>query len=322
MSAYIDLSGISVTALVNGQRVMRLNPGNRNHGERRERERELYKSLPEFACSLQLLFFSCSRNFCSRPSRRVADIKQCESKQATNMSSCADSGRGESTPGDTDKIENETKEDAGRPSAASSSTVASILRRRMSWGRCPFLGHSFWDPSLEEAYQKYSHRQRRKSLVVVNLIDIILKVTWIVSDCMSGGIQAAFDLDLWLHVTPFLLFNFVLCFCTCCKCFSRNYLHWGALFTCLLLNLQGTFSLNSDFDKVISKMLLYFSPSKTTVSDIQQKVHGDSLSVTSLPPMFTCPLWVDVVGLRDLAQFEQNRNSGFIVCRGPATKIL
>ncbi|GFT64028.1 hypothetical protein TNCV_2314701 [Trichonephila clavipes] len=71
---------------------------------------------------------------------------------------------------------NIVKEDAGRPSAASSSTVASILRRRMSWGRCPFLGHSFWDPSLEEAYQKYSHRQRRKSLVVVNLIDIILKV--------------------------------------------------------------------------------------------------------------------------------------------------
>ncbi|GFT64030.1 hypothetical protein TNCV_2314721 [Trichonephila clavipes] len=49
-------------------------------------------------------------DFCSRPSRRVADIKQCESKQATNMSSCADSGRGESTPGDTDKIENETKD--------------------------------------------------------------------------------------------------------------------------------------------------------------------------------------------------------------------
>ncbi|GFR22912.1 uncharacterized protein TNCT_277241 [Trichonephila clavata] len=194
-----------------------------------------------------MFFFSCSRDFYSRPSRRVADIKQCESKQAANMSSCADSGRGESTPGDTDKIENETKEDAGRPSAASSSTVASILRRRMSWGRCPFLGHSFWDPSLEEAYQKYSHRQRRKSLVVVNLIDIILKVVWIVSDCMSGGIQAALDLDLWLHVTPFLVFNFVLCFCTCCKCFSRNYLHWGALFTCLLLNLQGNFILHSDF---------------------------------------------------------------------------
>ncbi|GIX80530.1 hypothetical protein CEXT_76711 [Caerostris extrusa] len=95
------------------------------------------------------------------------------------MSSCADSGKGESTPGDNNKTDNEVKEDVGRPSAASSSTVASILRRRMSWGRCPFLGTLLLgDPSLEEAYQKYSHRQRRKSLVVVNLIDIILKVSW------------------------------------------------------------------------------------------------------------------------------------------------
>ncbi|GIX74576.1 uncharacterized protein CDAR_312871 [Caerostris darwini] len=155
------------------------------------------------------------------------------------MSSCADSGKGESTPGDNNKTDNEVKEDVGRPSAASSSTVASILRRRMSWGRCPFLGHSFWDPSLEEAYQKYSHRQRRKSLVVVNLIDIILKVIWITSECIRGDTETAMVIQLWLQVTPYLVLNTILCFCTCCKCFSRNYLNWGALLTCLLLNMQG-----------------------------------------------------------------------------------
>ncbi|KAG8171932.1 hypothetical protein JTE90_024914 [Oedothorax gibbosus] len=63
----------------------------------------------------------------------------------------------------------------GRPSAASTSTLGSILRRRLAFGRCALLGQTFWDGSLEEAYQRYSHRQRRKSLVVVNLVDILLK---------------------------------------------------------------------------------------------------------------------------------------------------
>ncbi|CAL1281493.1 unnamed protein product, partial [Larinioides sclopetarius] len=195
----------------------------------------------------------CAREFFLRPSRRVADCGQCEKEKSINMSSCADSGKGESTPGDNDKTENETKEDVSRPSAASSSTVASILRRRMSWGRCPFLGHSFWDPSLEEAYQKYSHRQRRKSLVVVNLVDIILKVVWIVSDYLTGGIEAVLDLSLWVQVTPFLILNTILCFCTCWKCFSRNYLHWGALITCLLLNLQASIGVDVENAKLILK---------------------------------------------------------------------
>ncbi|GBO40139.1 hypothetical protein AVEN_48229-1, partial [Araneus ventricosus] len=63
-------------------------------------------------------------------------------------------------------------------------------------------------------------------------------VVWIVSDYLTGGIEAILDLSLWVQVTPFLILNIILCFCTCCRCFSRNYLHWGALITCLLLNMQ------------------------------------------------------------------------------------
>ncbi|KAF8767914.1 hypothetical protein HNY73_020788 [Argiope bruennichi] len=44
-----------------------------------------------------------------RPSRRIADSGQCEKEKSINMSSCADSGKGESTPGDNDKTETETK---------------------------------------------------------------------------------------------------------------------------------------------------------------------------------------------------------------------
>ncbi|GFW83041.1 hypothetical protein TNCV_4604681 [Trichonephila clavipes] len=43
--------------------------------------------------------------------------------------------------------------------------------------------------------------------------------------------------------------------------------------------------------------------------------------ITSNVNMRGDPLEVDVVCLRDLLQFEQNRNAGFIVCGRPASKM-
>nr|XP_042906415.1 adenylyl cyclase 78C [Parasteatoda tepidariorum] len=178
-----------------------------------------------------------------RPCRRVSDHRWTNGD--LNMStSNADGGRGDSTTVE-DKTFNETqKEDVGRPSAASSSTVASILRRRMSWGMCPLFRNAFWDPSLEDAYQKYSHRQRRRSLVVVNLMDIILKVSLVSFAYLRDGLHGLMSVNLWAQVLPYLVMNFLLCFCACSRCFSHNYLHWGALITCLLLNLQASLDVN------------------------------------------------------------------------------
>ena len=36
--------------------------------------------------------------------------------------------------------------------------------------------HSFRDNQLEQAYQRYSHRQRQKSLIIVNAVDFVLKL--------------------------------------------------------------------------------------------------------------------------------------------------
>ena len=44
----------------------------------------------------------------------------------------------------------------------------------------PTLTSSFHDCPLESAYQRYSHRQRQKSLIIVNCVDIILKLICIV----------------------------------------------------------------------------------------------------------------------------------------------
>jgi hypothetical protein len=41
---------------------------------------------------------------------------------------------------------------------------------------CPSLSNSFMEDHLELAYQRYSHRQRQKSLIIVNLVDSLLKI--------------------------------------------------------------------------------------------------------------------------------------------------
>lgn len=40
----------------------------------------------------------------------------------------------------------------------------------------PSLTNSFREPHLELSYQRYSHRQRQKSLIIVNLVDMVLKI--------------------------------------------------------------------------------------------------------------------------------------------------
>lgn len=43
------------------------------------------------------------------------------------------------------------------------------------------LTNQFKDKHLESAYQRYSQRQRQKSLVILNIIDIVLKVIFLVA---------------------------------------------------------------------------------------------------------------------------------------------
>lgn len=41
---------------------------------------------------------------------------------------------------------------------------------------CPSLTNSFRARSLERSYLTYSHRQRQKSLLIVNIVDLMLKI--------------------------------------------------------------------------------------------------------------------------------------------------
>lgn len=53
-------------------------------------------------------------------------------------------------------------------------------KRECPYYSLPFAPPSFRDQQLEVAYQRYSHRQRQKSLIMVNGVDLVLKVVLLI----------------------------------------------------------------------------------------------------------------------------------------------
>ncbi|GAB0094916.1 Adenylate cyclase [Sergentomyia squamirostris] len=104
---------------------------------------------------------------------------------------------------------------------------------------CPSFTNSFKARSLEHSYLTYSHRQRQKSLIIVNIVDLLLKlilaVVWITR--RSPDIPVTSKAITWSICC--IIANLGICLLGCWRCFANNYLHWAATCTWLLLNLQG-----------------------------------------------------------------------------------
>ncbi|XP_027841680.2 adenylyl cyclase 78C isoform X1 [Aphis gossypii] len=103
---------------------------------------------------------------------------------------------------------------------------------------CPTLTNSFREPSLELSYQRYSHRQRQKSLIIVNFVDMTLKAVlagvWLLPTYHEPyHSQRA----IWTCLTMFA--NLTVCLLGWWKCFANNYLQWAAVFTWCFINVQG-----------------------------------------------------------------------------------
>ncbi|KAL4084911.1 hypothetical protein QTP88_027779 [Uroleucon formosanum] len=103
---------------------------------------------------------------------------------------------------------------------------------------CPTLTNSFREPSLELSYQRYSHRQRQKSLIIVNFVDMTLKAVlagvWLLPTYHEPyHSQRA----IWTCLTMFA--NLTVCLLGWWKCFANNYLQWAAVFTWCFINIQG-----------------------------------------------------------------------------------
>ncbi|XP_053697549.1 adenylyl cyclase 78C [Sabethes cyaneus] len=121
----------------------------------------------------------------------------------------------------------------------SSNTYSAFKRGNVIKGiLCPSMTNSFRASSLERSYLTYSHRQRQKSLILVNVVDLVLKIVlasvWIGFN--NPGTVKAHEIT-WSVCC--VISNFLICVLGSWRLFANNYLHWAAVCTWLLLNLQG-----------------------------------------------------------------------------------
>jgi adenylate cyclase 8 len=123
--------------------------------------------------------------------------------------------------------------------------------------------------SLERSYLTYSHRQRQKSLIIVNTVDLVLKlvlagvwifqqqhkVTMVKFECLRYFIlfhpQNAIPINAIVWSVSCVLANLIICLLCFWRCFANNHLHWAAVCTWLLLNLQGKAAFDAFFSTTI-----------------------------------------------------------------------
>ncbi|XP_055913036.1 adenylyl cyclase 78C isoform X2 [Eupeodes corollae] len=108
---------------------------------------------------------------------------------------------------------------------------------------CPSLTNSFKNSSLERSYLLYTHRQRQKSLIIVNIVDFVLKavlaVIWLLKEAETKN-ETISNVDVAITWSGCcMVANLGICFLGYWRCFANNYLHWAAVCTWLLFNIQG-----------------------------------------------------------------------------------
>ncbi|XP_062128237.1 adenylyl cyclase 78C isoform X1 [Drosophila sulfurigaster albostrigata] len=124
---------------------------------------------------------------------------------------------------------------------------------------CPSLTNSFKQSSLERSYLTYTHRQRQKSLIIVNVVDFVLKIVmaliWMLqprenrlaTDATSSADAASTATAITWSVCCGIA-NLAICFLGYWRCFANNYLHWAAVCTWVLFNIQGFISEGVGFE--------------------------------------------------------------------------
>lgn len=72
---------------------------------------------------------------------------------------------------------------------------------------CPSMTNSFKQPSLEKSYLTYTHRQRQKSLLIVNVVDLTLKIILAIINLtfQNSGEVSTCTCNV-LHTLTFLIF--------------------------------------------------------------------------------------------------------------------
>ncbi|XP_032290565.1 adenylyl cyclase 78C isoform X2 [Drosophila virilis] len=123
---------------------------------------------------------------------------------------------------------------------------------------CPSLTNSFKQSSLERSYLTYTHRQRQKSLIIVNVVDFVLKIVmaliWMLQpreERLEISMQSSDEASTATAITWSVccgIANLAICFLGYWRCFANNYLHWAAVCTWVLFNIQGFISEGVGFE--------------------------------------------------------------------------
>jgi hypothetical protein len=121
---------------------------------------------------------------------------------------------------------------------------ASVFKRGLMYKGIywPSLTNSFQSKHLELAYLRYSHRQRQKALIIVNIVDLLLKaaliVVWAVQSETLGD-DGNYPTNVVWSVCCMSI-NIAVSILGWWRCFANNYLHWAAVCTWLLLTTQSS----------------------------------------------------------------------------------
>lgn len=132
---------------------------------------------------------------------------------------------------------------------------ASVFKRGLMYKGIywPSLTNSFQCKHLELAYLRYSHRQRQKALIIVNIVDLLLKAALIVV-CVVAKQDDTFDNNTQQRIiwsVSCMSINIAICILGWWRCFANNYLHWAAVCTWLLLTTQSCTRLTIERAKII-----------------------------------------------------------------------
>ncbi|CAG5101638.1 Similar to Ac78C: Adenylyl cyclase 78C (Drosophila melanogaster) [Cotesia congregata] len=112
---------------------------------------------------------------------------------------------------------------------------------------CPSLTNAFHSPSLEKSYFQYSCRQRQKSLMMLNVVDLGLKIAIISMWLWRRNERSSSLIQTLSWVSCCMLANIVVCVVGLWRWFSPNYLYWASICTWLLINIQGFIAAGLNF---------------------------------------------------------------------------
>ncbi|KAJ8735073.1 hypothetical protein PYW08_014323 [Mythimna loreyi] len=105
----------------------------------------------------------------------------------------------------------------------------------------PMFNNTFKTRSIEKSYQRYSRRQRQKSLIMVNLVDLALKIALVVIYTLTDKSDTWPNIPLskTLWTVAFASLNVFICILSWRLSFANNHLHWVAGGTWMLFIVQG-----------------------------------------------------------------------------------